>query len=294
MIYLLTASLIWAFSFGLIKGELTGLDPVFVSFVRLLISFVVFLPLFRMKNLKYKDAALLSFIGAIQYGLMYVTYIFSYKYLKAYEVALFTVFTPIYVTLINDLIKHKLNTKALLSAFLAATGTGIIVYKSIGTEGLILGFLLMQISNLCFAIGQVLYKHFMKKRNTLKDRNVFALMFLGAVFFTLATSLFTTNYGEIEITKNQILILIYLGAIASGLGFFLWNYGAVLTKIGTLAVFNNLKIPLAVTVSLVIFGERTNPVNLLVGGSILLFALFYISKIEKSYEIKEKPDVLHN
>ncbi len=293
MIYLLTASLIWAFSFGLIKGELTGLDPVFVSFVRLLISFVVFLPLFRMKNLKYKDAALLSFIGAIQYGLMYVTYIFSYKYLKAYEVALFTVFTPIYVTLINDLIKHKLNTKALLSAFLAATGTGIIVYKSIGTEGLILGFLLMQISNLCFAIGQVLYKHFMKKRNTLKDRNVFALMFLGAVFFTLATSLFTTNYGEIEITKNQILILIYLGAIASGLGFFLWNYGAVLTKIGTLAVFNNLKIPLAVTVSLVIFGERTNPVNLLVGGSILLFALFYISKIEKSYEIKEKSDILH-
>ncbi len=286
MLYLLTASLIWAFSFGLIKGGLTGLDPVFVSFIRLFISLIVFLPLLRVKKLKYKDAIQLIFIGAVQYGLMYVTYIFSYQYLQAYEVALFTVFTPIYVTLINDLIKHKLNTNALLSALLAATGTGIIVYKSIGAEGLIFGFLLMQISNICFAVGQVLYKHFMKNRNNLKDRNIFALMFFGAVIFTFVTSLFTTNYSEIELTKNQILILIYLGAIASGLGFFLWNYGAVLTKIGTLAVFNNIKIPLAVLVSIIIFRERTNPINLIIGGSILLMALFYINS--KEYFVKSQ------
>ncbi len=286
MLYLLTASLIWAFSFGLIKGGLTGLDPVFVSLVRLSISLIVFLPLLRVKKLKYNDAMQLIFIGAVQYGLMYVTYIFSYRYLQAYEVALFTVFTPIYVTLINDLIKRKLNTNALLSALLAATGTGIIVYKSIGTEGLIFGFLIMQISNVCFAVGQVLYKHFMKNRSNLKDRNIFGLMFLGAVIFTFVTSLFTTNYSEIELTKNQILILIYLGAIASGLGFFLWNYGAVLTKIGTLAVFNNIKIPLAILVSIIIFGERTNPVNLIIGGSILLMALFYINS--KEYFVKSR------
>ncbi len=280
MIYLLAASLIWAFSFGLIKGELTGLDPVFVSFVRLLISLIVFLPLLRLKNLNYKDAGKLVLTGTVQYGLMYVTYIFSYQYLKAYEVALFTVFTPIYVTLINDAMKRKLNINALFSAFLAAAGTGIIVYKSIGTSGLISGFLLMQISNFCFAAGQILYKKFMQAGKNIKDKNVFALLFLGAVIFTFVTSLFTTNYSEIELTSKQIFTLLYLGAIASGAGFFLWNYGAVLTKIGTLAVFNNIKIPLAILVSILVFGERANTVNLVAGGLVLLFALYYINSKE--------------
>jgi drug/metabolite transporter (DMT)-like permease len=38
MLYLFLVSLLWAFSFGLIKGELTGLPPASVAFVRLLIA----------------------------------------------------------------------------------------------------------------------------------------------------------------------------------------------------------------------------------------------------------------
>ncbi|MDX9865812.1 MAG: hypothetical protein RBT34_13495, partial [Anaerolineaceae bacterium] len=45
MIYLLVVSLVWAFSFGLIKGNLVGLDAVFVAGMRLLISLLVFLPM---------------------------------------------------------------------------------------------------------------------------------------------------------------------------------------------------------------------------------------------------------
>ena len=54
MIYLLAVSLIWAFSFGLIKGNLVGLDSNFVSFVRLFISFLVFVPFLKIKNLELK------------------------------------------------------------------------------------------------------------------------------------------------------------------------------------------------------------------------------------------------
>ena len=46
-------------------------------------------------------------IGALQYGVMYITYIASFRFLKAYEVALFTIFTPIYVTLFNDLFARR-------------------------------------------------------------------------------------------------------------------------------------------------------------------------------------------
>jgi hypothetical protein len=36
-------------------------------------------------------------LGAIQFGLMYVAYIASYQYLSGYLVAVFTIFTPLYV-----------------------------------------------------------------------------------------------------------------------------------------------------------------------------------------------------
>ena len=44
MIWLLSASLLWAFSFGLIKGQLAGIDPVVVSAGRLLLAAVIFAP----------------------------------------------------------------------------------------------------------------------------------------------------------------------------------------------------------------------------------------------------------
>jgi len=61
--------------------------------------------------------------------------------------------------------------------------------------------------------------------------------------------------------------------VASGLGFWLWNAGARRVSAGTLAVFNDLKIPLAVAVSLLVFGEQTDLPRLLMGGTLVLAAL---------------------
>ena len=72
---------------------------------------------------------------------------------------------------------------------------------------------------------------------------------------------------------NQFLILLYLGTIASGLAFFLWNAGARRVDTGALSIFNNLKIPLAIAVSLLVFHEKTNIPRLLLGGGIVLAAL---------------------
>ena len=48
-------------------------------------------------------------------------------------------------------------------------------------------------------------------------------------------------------------------------GFFLWNKGARQVNEGTLAVLNNLKMPLGILASLVLLGERTAYVRLLIG-----------------------------
>jgi len=281
MIYLLIVSIIWAFSFGIIKDNLTGLDSNFVAFARMVISLLIFLPLLRFQKLKLKSTIQLVLIGMVQYGLMYVTYILSYQYLQAYQVALFTIFTPIYVTLINDILEKKFHSLFFGSAILSVAGTAIIVFTSIKQIELQLGFLFMQISNLSFAFGQVYYKKLMKRIPEKTDVSIYGLLYLGAVLFTGLFTLFTTDYPNLTLSTNQIFSLLYLGILASGICFFLWNSGARKTDTGTLSVFNNIKIPLAIFVSLIFFNESADITRLLIGGTVILGALVLSQKLAK-------------
>jgi drug/metabolite transporter (DMT)-like permease len=273
MIYLLIVSLIWAFSFGLIKGNLTGLDSNFVAFIRLLISFIFFLPFIKIKKYSFNIRMRLILNGLIQYGIMYSAYIYSYQFLKAYEVALFTIFTPIYVTLINDLYQKKFNPSFLITAIISVVGAGIIVFEQLSNSQLIIGFLIVQISNVAFGFGQVAYKITLNKIDHSKDHELFSWLFLGAILFTGFLSLLTVDFSNLQVNSEQVFTLLYLGLIASGIGFFLWNYGARRTNTGALAIFNNLKIPLAIAVSFLFFGESTNLTGLLIGGIIVLGSL---------------------
>jgi len=278
MIYLLAVSLLWAFSFGLIKGNLTGIDSNFVSFARMGISLFVFLPFFKFKNLNIKLSCKLILTGALQYGVMYLTYIYSYQFLKAYEVALFTIFTPLYISIINDILNKKFNKLYFVKSLIAIAGAAIITYNGSDSQNIIKGFLILQISNLAFGFGQIYYKQTLKDKQ-IKDQNIFALLYLGATILTAIFSSFTTDFNSFSISTEQIYTLVYLGIIASGLGFFLWNMGARKTDAGTLAVFNNMKIPLAMVVSLLVFDETVSIVKLLIGGTVITFALFLGNKI---------------
>lgn len=213
---------------------------------------------------------------------MYAAYIYAFKYLDAYEVVLFTIFTPIYVNILNDVIEKKFHFVFLLTGILSVVGTAIILNDELTATHIILGFLLIQISNLSFAFGQVYYKRIMLKLKKVRDKDIFGLLYVGAVGVTFIFALLTTHIREIEVSGVQILTLLYLGAIASGLGFFLWNMGVRKSNIGTVAIFNNLKIPLGILVSLLFFGESVKITNLLLGGLIVIIALvineYYFNK----------------
>lgn len=275
MIYLLLVSLVWAFSFGLIKGNLAGLDSNFVSFCRMSVSLVVFLPFVKFRKLSSKLGLKLAIVGAVQFGLMYVTYIAAFKSLQAFEVALFTIFTPLYIVIIEDVLENKFNPVYLLTAAVAVAGTWIIKGQELLTPDIFKGFLLVQVSNLCFALGQVAYRRFMSHEKGVKDLDVFGVLYIGAATLTLAATLALTPLSEISLNSNQVFTLLYLGVFASGLSFMLWNLGARRVNVGALAIINDLKIPLAVTVSLIIFKEQTNILRLLIGGTIIILALVF-------------------
>lgn len=267
MFLLLLASLLWAFSFGLIKRHLAGVDSAFVTAARLGLALLVFAPFLRVRGLAPRLAATLVAIGALQFGLMYLAYIESFRYLRAYEAALFTITTPILVTLLADALDRTFRGRALLAAGLAVIGTAFVTVKSADLKVTLAGLALVTASNAAFAVGQVWYKRLRAHHPMLRDRDIFGLLYLGG--FAAALIALLPRGISVQLNTAQISTLAYLGVVASGLGFFLWNKGATLVNLGTLAVMNNAKVPLAVAVSLVVFGEQA-PLGWLAASLVVL------------------------
>ena len=287
MAYLFSVTVLWAFSFSLIGVYLAGqVDPWFSVWIRIALATLVFLPFLRLGQINAKMAGKLMAIGAIQLGLMYVCYYHSFLYLSVPEVLLFTVMTPIYVTLINDAIQRKFNASFLLSAFIATTGAIAIRYNGIDAN-FITGFLLVQGANLCFALGQVGYKHLLDGR-VIDQKSIFAWFFIGALLVASFCYILFGDSEKLPSTSLQWGILIYLGTIASGLGYFAWNKGATLVNVGALAVMNNLLIPAGILVNLLLWGHDADLLRLAIGGGIIFMALILNRYLTKRFTVNSQ------
>jgi len=302
MFYLILVSLIWAFSFGLIGNTLAGLPYAWIGMVRLGIASAVFLPFVR--RVEPRLGVKLFFIGMVQFGLMYLFYNASFRHLESYEVALFTALTPVYMVMLNDVFfKRSFSPVYWGAAVLAVLGGGVLHWKGTFDTTAWTGFWLVQGSNVCFAVGQLLYRSVMGNAEIVgadprvrpgrhmglplrrvgspsafqpsafsllrADASVFFWLYLGAVAAVIP---FAVGNMPEAVTPVQWRALVYLGAIASGASFFLWNLGARKTNAGTLAVMNNLKIPLTVIVSIAVFNESIQWYILAAGIVLFLFA----------------------
>ncbi|MBE4620920.1 carboxylate/amino acid/amine transporter [Vibrio navarrensis] len=289
MFYLNAVTLLWAFSFSLIGVYLAGqVDSWFSVLMRVALASVVFLPFLRFKGISKTLIGKLMLVGAFQLGLMYCFYYQSFLLLSVPEVLLFTVFTPIYVTLIYDLLKGRFSPWYLLTALIAVAGAALIKFSTIN-ENFLLGFLVVQGANLCFAIGQVGYKFIMEKESLdLPQHTVFGYFYLGALCVALVAFALLGNVNKLPTTDVQWGILIYLGLIASGLGYFAWNKGATMVNAGALAVMNNALVPAGLIVNIVIWNRDVDLLRLAVGGGVILLSLWINerwvkAKVERDY-----------
>lgn len=270
---LLLVSLLWAFSPGLIKHFLGDLPSPAVATVRLGLTFLVFAPFLRRGRLAAGTAAWLAGIGAIQFGLMYLLYLQAFRHLQSHEVYLFTILTPIYIVLLDSALAGKFAARHAVAALLSVIGAGILIPRGAGTADIMTGFLLVQGANLCFAAGQIAYKRTRPSLSRAKDADLFSWLALGGFAATALVAAPALDFSTAGFapTPLQWLVLVFLGVVASGAGFFLWNRGLSQVNAGTLAALNNAKIPLGVIVSLAVFREPADLPRL--AASVLLLAV---------------------
>lgn len=179
MALLIITTILWAFSFSLIGEYLAGsVDSYFSVLMRVGLAALVFLPFLRTRGQSLKTIVLYMLVGAMQLGIMYLFSFRAYVYLSVSEFLLFTVLTPLYITLIYDLLsKRRLRWGYLLSAALAVIGAAIIRYDKV-SDHFWTGLMFVQLANISFAIGMVGYKRLMETR-PMPQHNAFAWFYMG-------------------------------------------------------------------------------------------------------------------
>ncbi|MDR8377638.1 EamA family transporter, partial [Acinetobacter baumannii] len=128
-------------------------------------------------------------------------------------------------------------------------------------------------SNLCFAIGMVGYKRLMEVR-PMPQHNAFAWFYVGAFIVAVAAWFMLGNPQKLPTTRLQWSVLVWLGVVASGLGYFMWNYGATQVDAGTLGIMNNVHVPAGLLVNLAIWQEQPHWPSFISGALVILASLW--------------------
>ena len=247
----------------------------------MLLALVLFLPWLLKSTSSKAQAMALAAIGAIQLGLMYLLLYHSFLYLSVAEVLLFTILTPVYISILDYFWRYKkLHLRWLGPALLAIAGALVIRYQNLSAD-FWWGLLLIQAANLCFAFGQVAYRQ-LNLGSTGSQRYNFGWFFVGATLISLLATALFADWNKMPSTTLDYGILAWLGLVASGLGYWLWNAGARQVNANQLAVMNNVLIPAGLVVNFVFWQQNVNWWTLSAGSVLILASLGWASRQKNS------------
>ena len=273
MYYLIITTILWSFSFSLIGNFLAlEMNSWTLAFLRSLVACIFFAPWINFK-IPFDYVIKMIIIGTLQIGIMYLLYLNSFNYASVQKILLFTITTPLYVFIITQLFKGEFKLTS-VSIIITSIIGGLIIRMTPFDIADLTALLLVQLANICFASGQVFYRRLKKhNKDTANINTDFAFFFIGATFITLLGLIASPyKYSNPESVEQWLLIL-WLGGGASGVGYYLWDYGSTKVKVETLATMNNLVIPLGLFVDIIFFSGNHDFQTLIIGTLIIISSI---------------------
>src|SRR5690606_9312572 len=106
----------------------------------------------------------------------------------------------------------------------------------------------------------------------------FAGFFLGALLVSGSAMLLFADFTKAPSTATHWWVLVWLGVVASGLGYLGWNLATKWVNTAQLATMNNLLIPAGLLINFWFWGINVNWLPLILGGAVLILSVWLASK----------------
>lgn len=292
-------SIIFGFSFMMSKIALEKISPVGLIAYRFLVAFIIFEILRLTKvikiNLKNKNLFPIVLVALLQPVLYFLFETYGLRLTTSGEAGLMIAMIPIFVTLFSSLIlKEKPLKLQIIFIVLSFSGVFLIqAFKSgLALESSTFGFILLLLAVLSAALFNIASRSAAKSFKPLET--TYMMMFLGALIFNIIYIIQLITKGEINryfsnfSNLSVILPVLYLGIVASILGFFLVNFTLSKLPAHISSVYSNIATVVSVIAG-AIFLKETIEYYHIIGGLLIVTGVYGAARLNylKNRRIKK-------
>lgn len=255
-ISLITTFVLWGSLYVVSKYVLGKLPTFTISFLRFGIAFGALTLIGRRKKgkIERKDYPWLLLIGVGGYFTAVGAQLLGTKYAGASLASLLNSLNPVTMTLFAALFLHeKLTAKKAAGLVLALAGVYVILGGSGG--GSMAGILLSLAAVLLWSAVSVLMRKVTQKYDSLQVTRwgvgIAALCYLPVCGAEIASGL------PVALDLPCVLSLLYMGAVCTGIAYFLWNRSLSVLEAGLCSAFYPVQPLVSAALGMVLLGERT-------------------------------------
>ena len=260
--------LIWGLNWVVMKTANTYFPPILFVTWRFATGALILSAVAYWKKIPLPDAKFLPWIiltGVLQLSLNNVAAQIGMQTLSAGMACVLNYTVPIWTAIMaHFVLNEKLTRIKCFGIFLAIVGLYVLMGLQ-GVDDLSAAFIII-LGAACAAVAYIIVKLKLSKQNMIQ------LTTWQMIFGVLALIIYSSAFeqGEINWCVPAVLCVIYNGALASALAFFLWNY--VLTHIeASTATVATLVAPIVGVLGGVIFLNEPLTAQI-ISGMILIFA----------------------
>jgi drug/metabolite transporter (DMT)-like permease len=291
MFDLLATVLIWGLSFALAKKALNTFHPLELVTLRLglaaLTAWLIdrFLAARSTSSLRSRTWKPAVILGIFEFAGTYIFYTWSLRYLPSGVVGTLTLLTPVFVYLCGLVVRVQRSSLRATAAILLSVAGGWLCVPAEGIlhlnflRGALMGVAFILFSNFLFAVGNVAISKFHLEgqwREGVTAEGLFLGACLSAVMALVSGSATLSHFASF----SAWLLPLYLGIVATGLGFYLWNRGVRKVSAVPASLVGNLKAPLAVIWGAILLGESVTA-RLVVGLVVLVIAVQLLPRAQQ-------------
>jgi len=259
--------LFWGVSFIATKYAVREFSPSLVALMRFLISYLFLGVITRWRRYPLRKDAILA-------GLWGITVYFfgentGLKFTTPSNASIIVSTAPVITAVFLDTIRRRFRFMEYLASFVSFMGVAFVVYNGRVNLGINpLGDMLVMLAAFAWAVYTLHVSKVSRSENPLFTRQ---LTFWGCVFLIpliVAEKLFYGQAFMVSPSAKGLISVIFLGLVASGLGYLLWN--RAISVLGAKKVTNAIYLIPLVTVMAdwVVFSNK--PGFLLIAGAVLV------------------------
>ena len=281
IVFLLITVLAWGISFLSIKISLTVFPPVSLAFYRFLIAGIIQFLLIKMlginEKIDKKDLPLLIVAGLTGITIYYILENNGLMRISANDASIIVAMLPVFAAIIEKLIlKKKMNFIVISGIILSIIGVFLVIGAKL-EGGSLIGYLLMFLSAISFAIYIVVTKPLFQKYSDITI--AFYQSIIGCIGFI--PFLFFEEVKWELMDLNILINFLFLAIICSAIANYIYLYALNNTSVSVASIFLNL-IPVVTFISsFIIYDEKLSGIQLF-GALIVIASVTMVTNSESS------------